>query len=68
MRFRRDKEPKKCTTALFVQSPETIAEWKGDDGGFYCSEFCADAGETIEPVAASQPPEMASTAGASYDR
>ncbi len=68
MRFRRDKEPKKCTTVLFVQSPETIAEWKGDDGGFYCSEFCADAGETIEPVAASQPPEMASTAGASYDR
>ena len=45
-----------------------LAEWKGNDGGFYCSEFCADAGETIEPVAASQPPEMASTAGASYDR
>ena len=68
MRFRRDKEPKKCTTALFVQSPETIGRGKGNDGGFYCSEFCADAGETIEPVAASQPPEMASTAGASYDR
>jgi hypothetical protein len=42
-----------------------LAEWKGNDGRFYCSEFCADAGETIEPVAASQPPDMAYTAGAS---
>jgi hypothetical protein len=41
------------------------SEWKGYDGRFYCSEFCADAGETIDPVAASQPPEMASTAGTS---
>ena len=53
----------------FCSNPlRQLAEWKGNDGRFYCSDFCADAGETIEPVAASQPPEMASTAGASYDR
>ena len=23
-------------------------EWKGNDGHFYCSEFGADAGETLE--------------------
>ena len=23
-----------------------LTEWKGNDGRFYCSEFCADAGDT----------------------
>jgi hypothetical protein len=36
------------------------AEWKGNDGRFYCSEFCEDAGETVAPVPASQMPAMAS--------
>jgi hypothetical protein len=49
----------------FCRNPlRPLAEWKGYDGRFYCSEFCADAG-TIDPVAASQLPEMASTAGIS---
>jgi hypothetical protein len=53
----------------FCRNPlKPLAEWKGDDGSFYCSEFCADAGETIAPVAASQLPEMASTAGTVHDR
>jgi hypothetical protein len=38
-------------------------DWKGKDGRFYCSEFCADAGEIdLSSLAESQ--EMASTAGA----
>jgi len=24
-------------------------EWKADDGLFYCSEFCADGGDTRAP-------------------
>lgn len=27
-------------------------EWKASNGRFYCSEYCADAGDTIEPFAA----------------
>ena len=50
----------------FCRNPlRPLAEWKGNDGRFYCSEFCADAGESMEPVAASQLPEVPSTAGAS---
>jgi hypothetical protein len=31
----------------FCKNPlRPLAEWKGNDGLFYCSEFCADAGET----------------------
>ena len=48
----------------FCKNPlRPLAEWKGHDGRFYCSEFCADAGETVDQVAAAQLPEMASTAG-----
>jgi hypothetical protein len=25
-------------------------EWKADDGRFYCSEFCADGGDTQAPL------------------
>jgi hypothetical protein len=33
----------------FCKNPlPPLAEWKGDDGRFYCSEFCADAGDTPE--------------------
>ena len=39
-------------------------EWKGNDGHFYCSEFCADAGETLDTSVASKLREMAFTAGA----
>ena len=50
----------------FCRNPlRPLAEWKCNDGRFYCSEFCADAGEIVDPVAASQLPEMASTAGTS---
>jgi hypothetical protein len=50
----------------FCRNPlRPLAEWKGNDRRFYCSEFCADAGETVEQVAASKLPEMASTQGAS---
>ena len=32
----------------FCRNPlRPLAEWKGNDGLFYCSEFCADAGETL---------------------
>ena len=31
----------------FCKNPlRPLTEWKGNDGRFYCSEFCADAGET----------------------
>jgi hypothetical protein len=36
------------------------AEWKSDDGLFYCSEFCADAGPDI---VASRVRELAVAAG-----
>jgi hypothetical protein len=41
-----------------------LTEWKGNDGRFYCSEFCADASDTPETSIISKPAEMASTAGA----
>jgi hypothetical protein len=37
-------------------------EWKGSDGRFYCSEFCADAGDLDRPSFAK--PEMAGATGA----
>ena len=44
----------------FCKNPlRPLTEWKGNDGRFYCSEFCADAGEIDLSIAA--PPEMAST-------
>ena len=50
----------------FCRNPlRPLAEWNGNDDRFYCSEFCADAGETIDPVTASQLPEMAFTKGTS---
>lgn len=38
--------------------PQT--EWKGSDGRFYCSEFCADAGAMDMP-SLTKPPEMTVT-------
>jgi hypothetical protein len=48
----------------FCNNPlSPLTEWKGNDGRFYCSEFCADAGELdFSPL--SEPQEMASTTGA----
>jgi hypothetical protein len=34
----------------FCHNPLTpLTEWKASDGGFYCNEFCADAGEINAP-------------------
>ena len=33
----------------FCSSPlHPLSEWRGGDGRFYCSEFCADAGDYRE--------------------
>ena len=37
------------------------SEWKGDDGRFYCNEFCADAGGTMVMPAVPGPPEITAT-------
>jgi len=35
----------------FCKNPlRPLTEWKGNDGQFYCSEFCADAGDTPETL------------------
>src|SRR3954465_4097186 len=39
-----------------------LATWKANDGRFYCGEFCADGGETIEAAAKSRLSEWASAA------
>ena len=45
----------------FCKNPiEPLAEWKGKDGRFYCSEFCGDAGESTEPLVASRLPDLLS--------
>jgi hypothetical protein len=51
--------------ALCKNPIKPLSDWKGSDGRFYCSEFCADASESIEPGVAAKQPDMASTAGAS---
>jgi hypothetical protein len=52
-------------SCAFCKNPiSPLAEWKGNDGRFYCSEFCAEAGENIEPLAGSPMPEMDITEGA----
>ena len=51
----------------FCKNPlRPLTEWKGNDGRFYCSEFCADAGDTPETSIISKPAEMASRAGARH--
>ena len=48
----------------FCKTPlRPLAEWKGSDGCFYCSEFCADAGN-MEISNIVQPSERPSTHGA----
>ncbi len=48
----------------FCKNPlSPLTEWKGNDGRFYCSEFCADAGDMEMPNIL-RPSEMASTDGA----
>ncbi len=43
----------------FCKNPiSPLAEWKGNDDLLYCNEFCAEAGESIEPLSA---PESAHT-------
>jgi hypothetical protein len=39
-------------------------EWKGTDGQFYCSEFCADSEETSNVLVPPKPREVGSLAGA----
>jgi hypothetical protein len=41
----------------FCKNPlEPLTEWKGNDGRSYCSEFCADAGETVNIPVVTEPP------------
>jgi hypothetical protein len=44
--------------ALCKNPISLLAEWRGKDGRFYCSEFCAEAGENVESLAASPTPEV----------
>ena len=37
------------------------AEWKGDDEHFYCNEFCADAGGSMDTPVIPGPPQAAVT-------
>jgi hypothetical protein len=38
---------KKMHNCAFCRNPlMPLSEWKAPDGHFYCSEFCADAGES----------------------
>jgi hypothetical protein len=49
----------------FCKNPiRPLAEWKGNNGWFYCSEFCADAGDTNEPLATSSAPRGGRPKGA----
>jgi hypothetical protein len=49
----------------FCKNPlRPLTEWKANDGRFYCSEFCADAGDTPETSVISKPAEIVSGAGA----
>jgi hypothetical protein len=37
----------------FCRNPlNPLSEWKASDGQFYCSEFCADAGESARTLIA----------------
>lgn len=37
----------------FCRNPlKPLSEWKASDGQFYCSEFCADAGESVRSLVA----------------
>ena len=49
----------------FCKNPlRPLTEWKGNDGRFHCSEFCADAGEMEPPVALTNQAEVVATTGA----
>ena len=37
------------------------AEWKGNDEHFYCNEFCADAGSTMNVPVVPGAPEITAT-------
>jgi hypothetical protein len=46
----------------FCQNPlRPWAEWKGNDEHFYCNEFCADAGSTVNVPVVTGPPEITAT-------
>jgi hypothetical protein len=49
-----------CAFCKNVLRPWT--EWKGNDGQLYYNEFCADAGDTLDPVPAPKAPDMPSAA------
>jgi hypothetical protein len=50
--------------ALCNQPLHPCSEWKGTDGYFYCSEFCADSGEPNAAPVLSKDNNVASIAGA----
>jgi hypothetical protein len=46
----------------FCNNPlRRLTEWKGIDGRFYCSEFCADAGDSEMPSPSKSPQLVAAT-------
>jgi hypothetical protein len=48
----------------FCKNPlRPLTEWKGNDGRFYCGEFCADTGD-VEMPSLTKAAEVASTIGA----
>lgn len=53
-----------CHCAFCKNPLRPLTEWKANDGRFYCSEFCADAGHTPEASVISKPAEIVSGAGA----
>jgi hypothetical protein len=59
------QEPNMHNCAFCKNPIKPLSDWKGSDGRFYCSEFCAEANESIEPEVAVKQPDTASTAGAS---
>src|ERR1044071_6154518 len=62
LRFRPGRSPDMHHCAFCKNPLRPLTEWKGNDGRFYCSEFCADAGELDVPRLAN-PPEIAATTG-----
>jgi hypothetical protein len=46
----------------FCKNPlKPWAEWKGNDEHFYCNEFCADSGGTMNMPVVPGPPEITAT-------
>ena len=62
-RFRPGRSSDMHNCAFCKNALRPLSEWKGNDGRFYCSEFCADASD-MEISNIVQPSAKASTDGA----